>query len=118
MVRLLLRSGGVAFAFLIVISPGRPQTPPKESPRVAEVRFADGSVVRMNIMQESIEVSTKYGKLTIPTDDIRRIDMGLHLPTGIEQQIEGAIRNLSSEAFKQREDATKDLLQAGHWAIP
>lgn len=118
MVRSLLRAAG-AIAFVVYTSnAGFAQVPPKESPRMAEVRFADGSVVRMNIMQESIEITTKYGKLQVPTDDIRRIDMGLHIPPGIEQQIESAIRNLSSESFKQREDATKDLIQAGHWAIP
>lgn len=94
------------------------QTPTKETARLAEVRFADGSVVRMNVLQETVEVMTKYGKLTIPTDDIRRIDMGLHIPEGLEVQIENSIRNLASEAFKQREDASRDLLQVGHWAYP
>jgi energy-coupling factor transporter ATP-binding protein EcfA2 len=38
------------------------------------------------------------------------------VPDGIEPLIEKAIRNLASDAFKQREDASKELLQAGHWA--
>lgn len=100
------------------VSTAAAQSPPKNGPRLAEVRFADGSVVRMNVLQETIEVTTKYGKLTIPTDDVRRIDMGLHLPEGMEKQIDDAVRNLASEAFKQREDASKDLLQIGHWAYP
>src|SRR5438876_44698 len=100
MVRSLLRSTGAVVMLCLAASAGPSQGPPKESPRMAEVRFADGSVVRMNIMQESIEVTTKYGKLSIPTDDVRRIEMGLHIPPGIEQQIDSAIRNLSSEAFK------------------
>lgn len=98
--------------------PAFAQPAPKSGPRLAEVRFADGSVVRMNVLQETIEVLTKYGKLTIPTDDIRRVDMGVHFPEGMEKQIESAILNLASEAFKQREDASKDLLQLGHWAYP
>jgi hypothetical protein len=93
------------------------QGPPKDVVRMAEVRFADGSVVRMNVLQETVEVMTKYGKLTVPTDDIRRIDMGLHIPEGMELQIEKSIRNLASDAYKQREDASKDLLQVGHWAF-
>jgi hypothetical protein len=88
----------------------------KDVVRLAEVRFADGSIVRMNVLQETVEVMTKYGKLTIPTDDIRRIDMGLHIPEGMELQIEKCIHNLASSTFKQREDASKELLQVGHWA--
>jgi hypothetical protein len=90
----------------------------KEAARLAEVRFADGSIVRMVIQQESLEVMTKYGKLTIPTNDIRKIEMGRHPPEGIERTIDQSIKLLSSEAFKQREDASRDLLQAGHWAYP
>jgi len=93
------------------------QTTPKDVARRADILVADGSNLKMSVLQESIEVLTKYGKLTIPTEDIRRIDMGLHLPPGMDVQIENAIRNLGSEAFKQREDASKDLLQAGHWAL-
>lgn len=52
----------------------------KEPAHLAEVRFNDGSLVRMTILQDDLEVMTKYGKLTIPLKDIRRIDLGLHLP--------------------------------------
>lgn len=93
------------------------QSAAKDIVRLAEVRFADGSVVRMNVLQETIEVATKYGKLTIPTDDIRRIDMGMHIPDGIEPLIAKSIRNLASDAYKQREDASKELLKVGHWAF-
>lgn len=116
----MFRSMTFAFPIVFVLSgvvAGQSAIPKSVgSARPAEVRFADGSVVRMNVLQETIEVTTRYGKLTIPTDEIRRIDMGLHIPEGIDKQIDGAIRNLSSESFKQREDASKDLLQIGHWA--
>ncbi len=107
-------------ALVLLSSTPFAQSPPpgKDVVRLAEVRFADGSIVRMNVLQETIEVMTKYGKLTIPTDDIRRIDMGLHIPEGVDAQIEKSIRNLASEAYRQREDASKDLLQVGHWAVP
>jgi hypothetical protein len=85
---------------------------------VAEVRFNDGSLVRMNILQDDLDVMTTYGKLTIPLRDIRRIDLGLHLPAGLEVQIDQSIRLLSSNAYKERDDATKGLIQAGHLAYP
>lgn len=90
----------------------------KDAARLAEVRFSDGSVVRMTVLQETLDVQTKYGKLVIPVTDIRRIEMGLHLPEGLQQTIDQSIRLLSSEGYKQREDATKELLTAGHWAMP
>ncbi len=90
----------------------------KSQPHLAEVRFNDGSLVRMTILQDDLEVMTKYGKLVIPLCDIRRIDLGLHLPPGMDQQIDQSIRLLSSNAYKEREDATKGLIQAGHLAYP
>src|SRR5262245_8871415 len=92
----------------------------KESPKshIAEVRFNDGSLVRMNILQDDLEVMTKYGKLTIPLRDIRRVDLGLHLPNGLEVQIDQSIKLLGSNAYKEREDATRELIQAGYLAYP
>src|SRR4051794_1367538 len=41
-----------------------------------EVRFADESHVKMTLETTSIDVVTRYGKLTVPTSDIRRIEFG------------------------------------------
>lgn len=115
----MFRSLILALGVVALLSPAAfAQTTPKDATRRADIHVADGSTLKWSVQQESIEVVTKYGKLTIPTDDIRRIEMGLHLPPGMEAKVENAIRNLASEAFKQREDASKDLLQAGHWAYP
>jgi hypothetical protein len=86
--------------------------------RIAEVRFADGSVVRMTMLQDQLEVMTRYGKLSIPVAEIRRIEFGMHMPGGLGDQITTAIKQLGSEVYRDREGATKELLQAGHWACP
>jgi hypothetical protein len=86
--------------------------------KIAEVRFADGSVVRMSLLQENLEVMTRYGKLTIPVGEIRRIEFGMHMPGGLGEQIKTSIKLLGSEVFRDRDTASKDLLQAGHWACP
>jgi hypothetical protein len=86
--------------------------------KIAEVRFGDGSIVRMTLLQEQLEVMTKYGKLSIPVADIRRIEFGMHLPSGMNEQITNSIKLLGSEVYRDREGASKDLLQAGHWACP
>lgn len=107
----------LVLSFLVLTIPlGQAQEP--ANPLQAEVRFGDGSLVRMTILQESIDVMTKYGKLCVPLRDIRRIDFGLHLPEGVEPQITEAIKLMGSQAYRQREDAARDLVKLGHWAFP
>lgn len=84
----------------------------------AEVRLTDGSVVRMTVLQESLEVQTKYGKLTVPVGDIRRIDFGLHLPEGVEERVARAVQRIGSDAYRQREDAARELVGLGAFAYP
>ena len=41
----------------------------------ADVTFQDGSVVLMDVRTVALEIQTKYGKLTVPMKDVRRVDM-------------------------------------------
>lgn len=91
---------------------------PSHQPSIAEVRFSDGSVVRMTLLQESVEVQTKYGKLLIPLSDVRRIEFGLHVTPQMNQQIAKSIKCLASDVYKERDCASKELVQAGHFALP
>lgn len=105
---------------LAVSSPAaaQPSSPPSPRPHLAEVRFNDGSVVRMTLLQEDLEVQTKYGKLTIPLSDVRRLEFGLHVPPDVNQQIARSIKRLASDVYKEREVASKDLVGVGHFAFP
>jgi hypothetical protein len=85
---------------------------------LAEVRFGDGSLVRMTILQDNLEVMTKYGKLTIPVAEIRRVDFGLHLPEGVGRKIDDCIRLLGSETFRDRDEAARELVVLGSTAYP
>jgi hypothetical protein len=87
-------------------------------PNLAEVRFCDGSLVRMTLLQDDLEVMTKYGKLTIPFREVRRIDFGLHLPDGVGQHIDYSIKQLGSETYKDRDEAVKHLVHYGALAYP
>ena len=87
-------------------------------PNIAEVRFGDGSIVRMTLLQETIEVQTKYGKLNIPVHEVRKVEFGLHVPPDVHQQITQSIKRLASEVYKDRDVAGKDLVQVGHFAFP
>lgn len=111
-----------ALGAFIVLGPFAPaqETSSKEAarPNHAEVRFGDGSLVRVTLLQDTLDVMTKYGKLTIPFEEIRRIDFGLHLPPGADVKIDASIKQLGSAAFKEREEAVKTLVYYGPMAMP
>ena len=94
--------------------------PSKEEPKPpqVEVRFADGSTIRMTVLQESLDIQTRYGRLTVPIHEVRRLELGLHMPDGVHERIEAAIRKLGSTAFREREEATQDLIALGAYSYP
>jgi hypothetical protein len=109
----------LALSFVLAAAPtSLAQSTSSPRPNLAEVRFGDGSIVRMTLLQENLEVQTKYGKLTIPFTDVRRVEFGLHVPDDVNQQITQSIKRLASDVFKERDVASKDLLQVGHFAFP
>jgi hypothetical protein len=85
-------------------------------PVVAQVRLHDGSVVKIALLQEMITIQTGYGKLSVPTADIRRIEFGLHMPDGAEEQIAAALKKLGSDTYRDREQAVRDLVGFGRLA--
>jgi hypothetical protein len=109
-----------ALLWLPLVSAQPPDDPKKteEPAELAEVRFTDDSVVRMSILQERVEITTKYGKLTIPIADIIKIDFGVHVPAELEKKITKAVEDLGSENYKTREMAVKDLVSWGPYAYP
>jgi len=109
--------GAVVLACSLSLAPGQGKKDVPH-PTLAEVRFGDGSLVRMTILQDDLEVMTKYGKLTIPLREIRRIDFGLHLPEGVGQHIDQSIKLLGSETYKERDEAVKHLVYYGTIAYP
>jgi hypothetical protein len=116
--RSLVPAFAIALALPTAVAAQLPAVAKEPNPKIAEVRFADGSIVRMRLLQERLEVMTRYGQLSIPVADIRRIEFGLHMPGSLGTQINSSIKLLGSEVYRDREGATKDLLQAGHWACP
>jgi hypothetical protein len=95
-----------------------PPKPPPIDPNAVEVRFADGSAVKMTMLHSSVEVVTKYGKLTVPSHEVRRIEFGMRFPEGVQKRIDEGIDGLGSNVFKTRDAAAKDLLALGEYALP
>ena len=107
------------FALLVLApSPAQEKTPPAAEPIYFEVIFADGSAVKMELLHEVLDVATRFGKLTVPVRDLRRIDFGLRYPDGVYQRIQDAIGMLSNPDFKKREAAQGELLEFRELAYP
>jgi hypothetical protein len=83
-----------------------------------EVRFADDSTVKMALQHANVEVATRYGKLTVPISEIRRIEFGLRIPEETVKRVEAAVARLGSADFKQREAASAELLGLRELAYP
>jgi hypothetical protein len=121
----------LAVALAVVVAPGQEKdakTPPGPRPDAApekneaaptvEIRFADDSSVKMTLEDNNIEVATRYGKLTVPVADIRRMELGLRIPPATARRIDAAIALLGSPEFKEREAATAELLALRELAYP
>ena len=84
----------------------------------ADFLFDDGSKVRMKLQSESLEVQTKFGKLTVPFSEIRRIEFGLHVPAETQEKIDKNVKRLGSSVMRERESACAYLSSFGYVALP
>ena len=75
--------------------------------------FTDGSVIRRVRLADNLEVQTRYGKLSVPIQDVRRIEFATRIPEEIAKQIDRAIEQLGSKNFMARESASKELAGIG-----
>jgi hypothetical protein len=66
--------------------------------------------MKLSILDSSLEMTTDFGKLTIPFAAVRRIEFRMRLPDDVGKQIDAAVLNLGHAQFKMREAAMADLL--------
>jgi hypothetical protein len=105
---------------------GESKKPNEESPAKetkvgelpVEVRFTDNSVLKLSLREEHVELTTPYGKLSIPVSEIRRIEFGLRIPDDVSRKIESAISELGNSQYRRRETATAILLGLREKAYP
>jgi hypothetical protein len=87
-------------------------------PNEVEVRFRDGSTMRMLILQDVLDIDTRYGRLTVPTNEVRKIEFGFRISDELARKIEAAIRRLSDASFEKRQEASQQLTEIGAPAWP
>jgi hypothetical protein len=91
---------------------------PRPDANTIEVRFADDSVVKMVLQQSTIEVATRFGKLTVPAQDLRRIELGMRIPAATSKRIEAAVAALANADFKKRDAGAAELVSLRELAYP
>ncbi len=105
----------VFVAASLALADDKPTAPPEPE---YECRFDDGSVVRLTVGVSAVTVKTKFGPMTVPLADARKIEMGFRYPEGVEAKVRRALDDLGSADFRTREAAQKSLVGIGEYAIP
>jgi hypothetical protein len=86
----------------------RPRVP--FEPRAVEIQFTDGSVLRLHLADEVIEMDSPHGKLKIPAEDVLRIEFAQRLPAETKKQIDDLIAALRDPNEDTRANAGEGLL--------
>src|SRR5438132_5252230 len=83
------------------------QAAAQAEPRAMEMRFNDESRLKFKLLDERIEVSSRYGNLQVPAADIRKIDFALRLSDSTKKQIDSLITELESTDGQVRKAALR-----------
>jgi hypothetical protein len=106
---------------MFAVAPGRADdkpAPKADRPVQVIIRLHDRTTIHRASLPDGVEFITKYGKLTVPASDIRRIDFGRHIPEATTQKIAGLLKTLGGPEFKKREEAAAELVHLGASAYP
>ncbi len=89
--------------------PTPPEPGAKASGTEVEVRCVDDSTLKLKLLDDKLELVTKYGFLQVAVADIRKIDFAPRCPTEVAEKIALAISKLGHPDFATREKATAEL---------
>lgn len=112
---------GFVLASFLGMSVATPAVQPpaqRSAPVDVEVRCMDDSAMKLKLLDERLEVVTKYGKLEIPAADIRKIDFAVRIPSDMTARVSLLISNLNHPDFDMREKAMAELREMKERAFP
>jgi len=118
------RLGLIAVAWFVVAAVAHAVDEPKKAeepladPAAIEVHFSDGSVLKMTVQEDSFEITTSAGKKTVKLSEVRKIRLTPRLDDADKKKIDAAIKDLGSDAFKDRQRAMIELIRFGIKAYP
>jgi hypothetical protein len=116
--RTLFWVAAIALSVGLIIAPvpaAAPQPPAgaessKSRPSIdAEVKYIDDSTMKLKLLDDKLELTTKHGVLSIAVADIRRIDFATRIPADAAEKVLFALGKLNHSDFKVREAATEEL---------
>src|SRR5262245_4802586 len=99
---------GFALPLLALRADEPAKSKPKERPTI-EARFVDGSALRLSLRDEEVEIVSPYGRLRVPTAEIRRIELATRTPPELAERIAVWIADLENQQFQVRDAATSEL---------
>jgi hypothetical protein len=115
----------LGFAERTTVAPipaGQAAAPAEESlmlqPGEVEAKLSDGSAIRLVLKQETYELITPYGKLSIPAGEVRLVELAPRIADDLAAQIGEAVAALGSPQFEIREKGASDLLAIGPKGYP
>jgi hypothetical protein len=121
----------VALSAALVLAPANtaaargphPPQPPsdtaKSKPSVdVEVRFVDDSVMKLKLLDDKLELSTRHGVLHVAVADVRRIDFASRVTPAVAEKVTVAVSKLNHSDFRTREAATAELKALRERAYP
>jgi hypothetical protein len=98
--------------------PAGGDAPGKPDPRAVVARFVDGSVVKLTLDDDKIEVVTASGRKSVRLADVIKVEFAARVPDDLAKKIAAAVARLGSEEFEQRERAGDELAAIGVPACP
>ena len=102
--------------------PGTAPAPPPEKDKEAADKapifyLRDGSKIAGMPRLETLQVTTSYGVLNIPRDQLVRIRFARRVDAATRSRVEGLIEDLGNEDFDRREAASNSLAEVGPDAL-
>lgn len=89
------------------VSQPAPSKPPVATE--VEVRCVDDSTLKLKVLDERLELQTRYGTLQVPVADVRRIEFATRTPPDVAERITVLISSLNHPDFEVRERTTSEL---------
>ncbi|VTU00264.1 hypothetical protein : LCCL domain protein OS=Syntrophobacter fumaroxidans (strain DSM 10017 / MPOB) GN=Sfum_1023 PE=4 SV=1: LCCL [Gemmataceae bacterium] len=83
-----------------------------------EVKCVDDSTLKLKLLEDKLELVTKYGFLQVTVADVRRIEFAHRCPPEVAERIALAISKLAHADFQTREQATAELKNHRERAYP
>jgi hypothetical protein len=83
-----------------------------------EVKCIDDSTLKLRLLDDKLELVTKYGLLQVAVADIRKIEFANRCPPEVAEKIALAVSKLGHPDYQVRERATADLKAFRERAYP